>query len=161
MLSLFLFPQEEAATDTTGNPDPGFSSHATKIHPKLWGCCQNKQRISHSLYSYGQNIKSYWTPQSMAHLLTTRMPKFLPLLLEASSLQDPLGSFSPGQSLLRCLCPDKPLPPFPPNSLCFLFSTACTTISECAGHVFFLFLLLEHTPLEGRDGVFLSSQCTA
>lgn len=164
MLSLFLFPQVEAATDTGATLTQDFPYMPQRSTQNSGAAIVKINNVFPTASTAtSQNTKSYWTPiwaQSMAHLLTTPMLKFLLLLLEASSLQDPLDSFSPGQSLLRCLCPDKFLPPFPPNSLYFLFSVSCTTISECARHVF-LFLLLEHTPLEGGDGDFLRFQCTA
>lgn len=107
-----------------------------------------------------QNTKSYWTPQSMAHLLTTRTPKVSPPPAGSFVSQGPSGFLLTRSVSAQMPLPRQALPPTPSYCLCFLFSTACTIISSVLG-MFCLFLLLEHTSREGRDGVFLSSQCTA
>lgn len=149
-------PSVRASKDTAGSLDPGFSSHTTKVCLSS-GAATLKIRGTLLLASAatsptGTAMSSYWTPRSTAPLLPawTLSSSCWKLLL------DPLGSFSPGQSLLSPPTPT-PTPAWKrlhlSSSMCFLFSIASTTISQTPGMcLFFLLLLLKHTPLEGRDG---------
>lgn len=97
---------------------------------------------------------SYGTPWNMAHSLRTHLccSSFwkLPLSLILWVPSHQISLCSDASAPDRTSSPPPEVAPSPSA----LFSKASTTLSECARHVFFLFLLLEHTLL--RAGMVLS-----